>query len=111
MAFLVGVATTLLMLVLAVVIGVIIRYIPIILSGVLVLCLMCVVGYCSSKYPESARRLGARVWGALRSGVSAVVERLFRRNHPEVSVKYCMCRGICEEMVLKESKDKERVGV
>ncbi len=86
MAFLVGVATTLLMLVLAVVIGVIIRYIPIILSGVFVLCLMCVVGYCSSKYPESARRLGTRVWEALRSGVSAVVERLFRRNHPEVSV-------------------------
>ncbi len=93
-AFLVGVATTLLMLVLAVVLGAIIRYFPLIVAGFLVLILLCVVWYYSGRYPESARRLGTRVWGALRSGVSSVVERLFRRNHPEVSVKYCLCRGI-----------------
>jgi hypothetical protein len=87
-AFLVGVATTLLMLVLAVIIGAIIRYLPLIVTGFLILTSLCMVWYYSSKYPESARRLGARVWGALRSGVSAVVERLFRRNHPEVSAKY-----------------------
>jgi hypothetical protein len=98
MTFLVGVATTLLMLVLAVVIGVVIRYIPIILSGVFILCLMCVVGYCSSKYPESARRLGTRVWEALRSGVSAAVERLLGRRNSEVSRKAVkvdsLCRGV-----------------
>jgi hypothetical protein len=86
MAFLVGVATTLLMLVLAVIIGVIIRYLPLIVTGFLILSSLCMVWYFSSRYPESARRLGARVWAALRSGVSAVVERLFRRNHSEVRV-------------------------
>jgi hypothetical protein len=85
-AFLVGVATTLLMLVLAVVLGAIIRYLPLIATGFLFISAICMVWYFSSKYPESARRLGTRVWGALRSGVSAVVERLFSRNHPEVSV-------------------------
>jgi hypothetical protein len=86
MAFLVGVASTLLMLVLAVIIGAIIRYLPLIVTGFLILTSLCMVWYYSSRYPESARRLGARVWAALRSGVSAVVERLFRRNHSEVSV-------------------------
>ncbi len=109
MAFLVGVASTLLMLVLAVIIGAIIRYLPLIVTGILILTSLCMVWYCSSRYPESARRLGARAWEGLRSGVSAVVERLFRRDHPEVSVKYCKCRRICEEIVLKKAKIKKEL--
>jgi hypothetical protein len=85
-SFAVGAAAVLLILAVVVLISLVVRYIPIILSGVFVLSLMCVVGYCSSKYPESARRLGTRVWEALRSGVTAVVDRLLRRNHSEVSV-------------------------
>jgi hypothetical protein len=85
-AFLVGVATTLLVLVLAVVLGAIIRYLPLIVSGFLVLILLCMVWYYSSRYPESARRLGARIWEALRSGVSAVVDRLLRRDRSDVSI-------------------------
>jgi hypothetical protein len=100
MAFLVGVANTLLMLVLAVVIGVIIRYIPIILSGVFILCLMCAVGYCSSKYPESARRLGTRVWEALRGGVSAAVERLLGRRNSEVSGKAVKVDSLCRGVII-----------
>jgi uncharacterized membrane protein YphA (DoxX/SURF4 family) len=84
MAFLVGVATTLLMLVLAVVLGVIIRYLSLVASGFLVLILLCMVWYYSSRYPESARRLGARVWAALRSAATSVVDRVLGRRHPEV---------------------------
>jgi hypothetical protein len=90
MAFLVGVASTLFMLVLAVIIGAIIRYLPLIVTAFLILTSLCMVWYYSSRYPESARRLGARAWGALRSGVSAVLERLFHRNLPEVSAKYLL---------------------
>jgi hypothetical protein len=111
MAFLMGAAATLLMMILAVVIGAIIRYLPLIVTGFLFLVSVCMVWYLSSKHPEAARRLGARVWEALRSGVTAVVDRLLGRRHPEVSVKYCMCREICEEVLFKESKDKGRVGV
>jgi hypothetical protein len=97
-AFLVGVATTLLVLVLAVVLGAIIRYLPLIVSGFLVLILLCMVWYYSSRYPESARRIGARVWAALRSGVSAAVERLLGRQNSEVSRKAVkvdsLCRGV-----------------
>jgi hypothetical protein len=88
-AFLVGVATTLLMLVLAVVLGVIIRYLSLVASGFLVLILLCMVWYYSSKYPESARRLGTRLWEALRNGTTTAVDFLLRRNRPEVNVN-CM---------------------
>jgi hypothetical protein len=93
-AVLVGAAATLLVLLLAAVVGLFLRYVPVLISGLLILVLVAVVWYLSSKYPGAARRLGARIWEALRSGATAVVERLFRRNHPEVSVKYCLCRGI-----------------
>jgi hypothetical protein len=98
MAFLMGAAATLLMLILAVVVGAIIRYLPLIASGFLVLVLLCLVWYLSSKYPEAARGLGARIWGALRSGVSAAVERLLGRRNSEVSRKAVkvdsLCRGV-----------------
>jgi hypothetical protein len=91
-AVLVGAAATLLVLLLAAVVGLFLRYVPVLISGLLILVLVAVVWYLSSKYPGAARRLGARIWEALRRGATAVVERLFRRDHPEVSVKY-VCRG------------------
>ncbi len=87
MAFLVGVATTLLMLVLAVIIGVIIRYLPLVVTGFLILSSLCMVWYFSSRYPESARRLGARVWAALRSAATSIVDRVLGRSRPEVECK------------------------
>jgi hypothetical protein len=89
MAFLMGAAATLLMLILAVVVGAIIRYLPLIATGFLFLITICMVWYLSSKHPEAARRLGTRVWEALRNGVSAAVDRLLGRSHPEVSLNYC----------------------
>jgi hypothetical protein len=88
-AVLVGAAATLLVLLLAAAVGLVLRYMPVFISGLLILVLVIVVWYLSSKYPGAARRLGARVWEALRSGASTVVDRLLGHHHPEVSVKYC----------------------
>jgi uncharacterized membrane protein YphA (DoxX/SURF4 family) len=86
-SFLVGAAVTLLVVVLVVLIGVVIRYIPIVLSGALVLCLLCIVWYYSSKYPEASRRLGSRIWSALRGAAAYLVDRLLGRRNSEVSGK------------------------
>jgi hypothetical protein len=83
-AVLVGAAAALLVLLLAAAVGLFLRYVPILISGLLILVLVAVVWYFSSKYPGAAKRLGARIWSALRSGVSAVVDRLLGRHHPEV---------------------------
>ncbi len=88
-AVLVGAAATLLVLLLAAAVGLVLRYVPVLISGLLILVLVAVVWYLSSKYPGAVRRLGARIWEALRRGATAVVERLFHRDHPEVSVS-CM---------------------
>jgi hypothetical protein len=84
-SFAVGAAVVLLILAVVVLISLVIRYIPIILSGVFVLSLMCVVGYCSSKHPEATRRLVSRVWGAVSSATVFLVHRLLGRRNPEVS--------------------------
>jgi hypothetical protein len=84
-SFAVGAVAVLFVLAVAFLIGLVIRYIPIILSGALVLSLMCVVGYCSSKHPEATRRLASRVWGAVSSATVFLVHRLFGRQNPEVS--------------------------
>jgi hypothetical protein len=86
MAFVVGALASLLVLAVAVLVGVLLRYLPIVVSGLLFIGLLALVWRLSSKYPEAARRLGARAWGALRSGVSAVVDRLLRRDRPDVSI-------------------------
>jgi hypothetical protein len=85
-AVLVGAAATLLVLLLAAAVGLVLRYMPVLISGLSILVLVFVVWYLSSKYPGAARRLGARIWEALRSGVSAVVDRLLRRDRPDVSI-------------------------
>jgi hypothetical protein len=84
MAFVMGALASLLVLAVAVLIGVLLRYLPLIASGFLVLILLCMVWYLSSKYPEAARRLSTRIWGALRSAATSIVDRVLGRRHPEV---------------------------
>jgi hypothetical protein len=85
-SFVCGAAAVLLILAVAVLIGMAIRYIPVILSGIVVLSMVCTVWYCSSRYPDAARRLGARAWGGLRDAAHSIVDRVMRRNNSEVSV-------------------------
>jgi ABC-type spermidine/putrescine transport system permease subunit I len=84
---LVGAAATLIVLALAAAVAIILRYLESFTSGLLIITIIVLVWYCSSMYPEAARRLGARVWDALRSGATTVVDRLLGRRHPEVSAK------------------------
>jgi hypothetical protein len=97
-SFLVGAVVTLLILAVAVLIGVAIRYIPVILSGIVVLSMVCIVWYYSSRYPEASRRLGSRVWGALSGAAGYLVDRLLGRRNSEVSGKAVkvdnLCRGV-----------------
>jgi hypothetical protein len=84
-AVLVGAAAAVLILVLAAAVTIIIRYLPNITAGLLIVSIIVLVWYCSSKYPEAARRLGARAWEALRDAARAIVDRVLRRNNSEVS--------------------------
>ncbi len=88
-AILVGAAAAVLVLVVAAAVAIIVRYLPNITSGLLIIAVIVLVWYCSSMYPEAARRLGTRILGALRSAATSLVDRVLRRNHPEVSVN-CM---------------------
>jgi hypothetical protein len=83
-AVLVGAAATVLVLVVAAAVAIIVRYFSTITSGLLIVSTIVLVWYLSSMYPESARRLGARVWAALRSAATSVVDRVLGRRHPEV---------------------------
>jgi hypothetical protein len=83
-AVLVGAAATFLLLILAAAVAIIIRYLDSFTSGFLIVVIIVLVWYCSSMYPDAARRLGARAWGALRDTASSIVDRLLRRNHSEV---------------------------
>jgi hypothetical protein len=85
-AVLVGAAAAVLILVVAAAVTIIIRYLPNITAGLLIVSIIVLVWYCSSKYPEAARRLGARAWEALRDTARAIVDRVLRRNNSEVSV-------------------------
>jgi hypothetical protein len=83
-AILVGAAATLIVLALAAAVAIILRYLESFTSGLLIITIIVLVWYCSSMYPEAARRLGARAWGALRDAAHSIVDRVLRRHHPEV---------------------------
>jgi hypothetical protein len=91
-AILVGAAAAVLVLVAAAVVAIIVRYLPNITSGLLIITIIVLVWYCSSMYPEAARRLGARILGALRNVATSIVDRVLRRNHPEVKSS-CVIRA------------------
>jgi hypothetical protein len=80
MAILVGAVATLLVCALAAAIGIILRYMPILMSGLLVLAAIAVVWYFSSTQPAAARECGRRLWAFLRETATSVVDRAFRRN-------------------------------
>jgi hypothetical protein len=83
-AILVGAAAAVLILVVAATVAILVRYLPTITSGLLIVATIVLVWYLSSMYPEAARRLGARVLGALRRAATSIVDRVLRRHHPEV---------------------------
>ncbi len=85
MAILVGAVATLLVCALAAAIGIIIRYMPIIISGLLVLAAIALVWHYSSAHPAAAREWGRRLWEFLRGTATSLVDRMFRRN-PQVRV-------------------------
>jgi Sec-independent protein translocase protein TatA len=60
----------------------------------LIIAVIILVWYCSSMYPEAARRLGARAWGALRDAASSLVDRLLRRHHSEVKSNSLSARSV-----------------
>jgi hypothetical protein len=84
-AILVGAVATLLVCALAAAIGIIIRYMPILISGLLVLAVIALVWHYSSTHPAAAREWGRRLWTFLRGTATSVVDRAFRRN-PQVRV-------------------------
>jgi hypothetical protein len=85
MAILVGAVATVLVCALAVAIGIIIRYLPILMSGLLVLAAIALVWHYSSTHPAAAREWGRRLWDFLRGTATSLVNRVFRRN-PQVRV-------------------------
>jgi hypothetical protein len=85
MAILVGAVATVLVCALAAAIGIIIRYLPIIMSGLLVLAALALVWHYSSTHPTAAREWGLRLWDFLRGTTTSLVNRVFRRN-PQVRV-------------------------
>jgi hypothetical protein len=87
-AILVGAAAAVLVLVVAAAVAILVRYLPTITSGLLIVATIVLVWYLSSMYPEAARRLGARLLGALRRAATSIVDRVLRRHHPEVK---CSC--------------------
>jgi hypothetical protein len=80
MAILVGAVATVLVCALAAAIGIIIRYLPILMSGLLVLAVLALVWYYSSTHPAAAREWGLRLWDFLRGTATSLVNRVFRRN-------------------------------
>jgi hypothetical protein len=85
MAVLVGAVATLLVCALAAAIGIILRYMPILISGLLVLAVIALVWRYSSTRPAVAREWGRHLWTFLRDAATSVVDRMFRRN-PQVRV-------------------------
>jgi peptidoglycan/LPS O-acetylase OafA/YrhL len=85
MAILVGAVATVLVCALAAAIGIILRYMPILMSGLLVLAVIAVVWYYSSTQPAVAREWGRHLWDFLRGTATSLVNRVFRRN-PQVRV-------------------------
>jgi hypothetical protein len=83
-AVLVGAAAAVLVLVVAAAVAIVVRYLPTITSGLLIVATIVLEWYLSSMYPEAARRLGARLLGALRRAATSIVDRVLRRHHPEV---------------------------
>jgi hypothetical protein len=84
-AMAVGACASLLATCVAALIGIILRYVPPLVSGCLFLTIIIMVWFLSSHYPETARELGGRVMATLREATIALGLRLMEavRHHQE----------------------------
>jgi hypothetical protein len=82
-ALVVGAMASLLAVGVAVAIGLLLRYVPPLVSGFLFLAIILMVWFFSSHYPETARELGGRVVTALREATIALGHRVMEaiRHH------------------------------
>ncbi len=75
-AMLVGACASLLVTGVATVIGLLLRYVPPTVSGLLFLAIIIIIWYLSSQYPATARELGGRAVALLREATVALGHRL-----------------------------------
>jgi uncharacterized membrane protein YphA (DoxX/SURF4 family) len=82
-AMAVGAGAALLVTGVATVIGLVIRYVPPIVSGFIFVSTIIIVWYLSSQYPETARDLGRRAWTTLQEATVALGHRIVEaiRHH------------------------------
>jgi hypothetical protein len=88
-AIAVGAAASLLVTGVALVIGLVIRYVSPTVSGFLFMAVIILVWYLSSQYPETARELGGRAWTALQEATVALGHRVMeaiRHHHEQVGL-------------------------
>jgi hypothetical protein len=84
-AMAVGAAVSLLVTGVATLIGLVIRYVPPTVSGLLFLAIIIIIWYLSSQYPATARELGGRAATLLREAAAALSHRIVDaiRHHNE----------------------------
>jgi uncharacterized membrane protein YphA (DoxX/SURF4 family) len=90
-AMAVGAGAALLVTGVATVIGLVIRYVPPIVSGFILISTVIIVWYLSSQYPETARDLGRRAWTTLQEATVALGHRLveaIRHHNDQVSFSF-----------------------
>jgi hypothetical protein len=88
-ALLVGAAATLVTVGVATGVGLLLRYVPPMVSGFFFISIIIMVWYLSSQYPEAAREIGGRVANLLREAAVAVSHRVteaIRRHQEQVGV-------------------------
>jgi hypothetical protein len=84
----VGAAATLLAAGVAAVLGLLLRYVPPLVSGFTIIALFVFVWYLCSHYPDTAREIGGRVVEVLREATSTLSHRILAaiRHHDQVGV-------------------------
>jgi uncharacterized membrane protein YphA (DoxX/SURF4 family) len=84
-ALAVGAMASLLVTGAAVAIGLLLRYTSPLFSGLLFVSMVVLTWYLSSRYPETARELGGRVWTTLQEATAALGHQIMEaiQRHPE----------------------------
>ncbi len=73
----------------AAVLGLVLRYVPPLISGFLFLVLILMVWFLSSRYPEVAREMGARAWTMMQEATTALSHRIMealQRHNEQVNL-------------------------
>jgi hypothetical protein len=88
-ALVTGATVSLLTVSAAAVLGLVLRYVPPLISGFLFLVLILMVWFLSSRYPEVAREMGARAWTIMQEATSALSHRIMEAiRHRDNQVGY-----------------------